>query len=249
MSKEIKKKPQLELNPNVSVDCVIFGFDFDKLNVLVINRSEKEGIQWALPGNLIYDAEHLDEAANRVLEELTGLKKIYLEQIGAFGDPNRISKESDRSWLQSIRAQPEARVITVAYFSLVKMEDYQPQPSSFATSAEWIPVNEIPELAFDHFEILQAAKARLKQMIKIRPIGFNLLPEKFTLSQLHKLYEAILDKPLDKRNFRRKIQKLKIVYSLKEKQSGVPHKPSQLFSFNTEHYLELTQTGYDNFGF
>lgn len=249
MRKEIKKNAALELNPNVSVDCVIFGFDFDKLNVLVINRDGANGVQWALPGNLIYDDEHLDQAANRVLEELTGLQHIYLEQIGAFGDPNRISKESDRSWLQSIRAQPEARVITVAYFSLVKMEDYQPQPSSFAKSAEWIPVNEIKELAFDHFDILQSAKSRLKQMIKIRPIGFNLLPEKFTLSQLHKLYESILDKPLDKRNFRRKIQKLNIVMSLEEKQCGVPHKPSQLFMFDKEHYLQLTQNGFDNFGF
>jgi 8-oxo-dGTP diphosphatase len=247
--KEIKKNAALELNPNVSVDCVFFGFDFDKLNVLVINRDGADGIQWALPGNLIYDDEHLDQAANRVLAELTGLQHIYLEQIGAFGDPNRISKESDRSWLQSIRAQPEARVITVAYFSLVKMEDYQPQASSFAKSAEWIPVNEIKELAFDHFDILQTAKSKLKQMIKIRPIGFNLLPEKFTLSQLHKLYEAILDKPLDKRNFRRKIQKLNIVISMEEKQSGVPHKPSQLFMFDKEHYLLQTQNGFDNFGF
>lgn len=249
MKKEIKKNASLELNPNVSVDCVIFGFDFDKLNVLVINRDNANGIQWALPGNLIYDDERLDQAANRVLEELTGLQHIYLEQIGAFGDPNRVSKESDRSWLESIRDQPDARVITVAYFSLVKMDDYLPHASSFAKSAEWIPINEIKELAFDHFEILQAAKSRLKQMIKIRPIGFNLLPEKFTLSQLHKLYEAILDKPLDKRNFRRKIQKLKIVTSLKEKQSGVPHKPSQLFMFDKNHYLQLMQNGFDNFGF
>lgn len=249
MRKEFKKNQIIELNPNVSVDCVIFGFDFDKLNVMLIDRSEQDRIQWALPGNLIYDDEHLDEAANRVLAELTGLENIYLEQIGAFGDPNRISKESDRSWLQSIRAQPDARVITVAYFSLVKMDDYQPQPSSFAKSAEWIPLNEIRELAFDHYEILQSAKARLKQMIKIRPIGFNLLPEKFTLSQLHKLYEAILEKPLDKRNFRRKVQKLNIVSSLEEKQSGVPHKPSQLFMFDKEQYLQLMQNGFDNFGF
>ena len=121
MRKEIKKNTALELNPNVSVDCVIFGFDFDKLNVLVINRDYANGVQRALPGNLIYDDEHLDQAANRVLEELTGLQHIYLEQIGAFGDPQRISKESDRSWLQSIRAQPDARVITIAYFSFVKM--------------------------------------------------------------------------------------------------------------------------------
>jgi len=188
-------------------------------------------------------------AANRVLDELTGLKNIYLEQVGAFGDPDRIHKESDREWLKSIRAEPEARVITVAYYTLVTMSQYKPQASSFAKNADWVPVNEIKELAFDHFEILQAAKEKLKQKIKIQPIGFNLLPEKFTLSQLHRLYESILDKPLDKRNFRRKIQKLDILTSLREKQRGVPHKPSLLYKFNEEKYQELTQTGFDNFGF
>lgn len=246
------KKIGSELNPNVSVDCVIFGFDLEKLTVLVIDRGEisaENGPRLALPGNLIYDNENLDQAASRVLDELTGLKDIYLEQVGAFGDPFRIHKESDREWLKSIRAQPDARVITVAYFSLVKIEDYQPHPSSFAKNAEWTPVNEITELAFDHFEILQAAKEKLKQKIKIQPIGFNLLPEKFTLSQLHRLYESILDKPLDKRNFRRKIQKLNILSNLKEKQRGVPHKPSSLYEFNEEKYQELTQMGFDNFGF
>lgn len=252
MKKELKKVIQNELNPNVSVDCVIFGFDLEKLTVLLIDRggnTEDRGPRLALPGNLIYNNENLDQAANRVLEELTGLKDIYLEQVGAFGDPNRISKDSDREWLKSIRAEPEARVITVAYFSLVKMPDYMPQASSFAKTAGWASVSEINELAFDHFEILQAAKEKLKQKIKIQPIGFNLLPEKFTLSQLHRLYESVLEKPLDKRNFRRKIQKLDIVISLKEKQRGVPHKPSQLFKFNEEKYQELTQNGFDNFGF
>ena len=246
------KKINSELNPNVSVDCVIFGFDLDQLTVLLIDRGEISsafGPRLALPGNLIYDNENLDMAANRVLDELTGLKNIYLEQVGAFGDPDRIHKESYREWLKSIRAEPEARVITVAYYTLVTMAQYKPQASSFAKNADWVPVNEIKELAFDHFEILQAAKEKLKQKIKIQPIGFNLLPEKFTLSQLHRLYESILDKPLDKRNFRRKIQKLDILTSLREKQRGVPHKPSLLYKFNEEKYQELTQTGFDNFGF
>jgi len=248
----MQKKIVSELNPNVSVDCVIFGFDLEKLNVLVIDRGENqvaENVRLALPGNLIYNNENLEQAAYRVLEELTSLKDIYLEQIGAFGDPNRICKEADRAWLQSIRAEPEARVITVAYFSLVKMEDYMPHAASFAKNAAWIPANEITDLAFDHYDILQAARNKLKEKIKIQPIGFNLLPEKFTLSQLHKLYESILDKDLDKRNFRRKVQKLDILTQLNEKQEGVPHKPSELYKFNEEKYQELTQNGYDNFGF
>ena len=241
-----------QLNPNNSVDCVIFGFDFEQIKVLLIDRGQNLGNsknQRALPGNLIYEDEDLDQAAYRVLEELTGINDIYLEQVGAFGNPNRISKESDLEWLKSIRDQPNARVITAAYYSLVKIDDFIPKPHSFAKKAEWIPLTEIEELAFDHFEILQVAKEKLKQKIKIQPIGFNLLPEKFTLSQLHKLYECILEKPLDKRNFRRKIQKLNILTNLKEKQRGVPHKPSQLYKFNEENYQLLTQNGYDNFGF
>ena len=172
-----------QLNPNNSVDCVIFGFDFEQIKVLLIDRGQNLGNsknQRALPGNLIYEDEDLDQAAYRVLEELTGINDIYLEQVGAFGNPNRISKESDLEWLKSIRDQPNARVITAAYYSLVKIDDFIPKPHSFAKKAEWISITEINELAFDHFEILQVAKEKLKQKIKIQPIGFNLLPEKFT---------------------------------------------------------------------
>ena len=245
-------RKKTDLNPNNSVDCVIFGFDFEQIKVLLIDRGQNLGNSKnlrALPGNLIYEEEDLDEAAYRVLEELTGIRDIYLEQVGAFGNPNRVNKESDREWLKSIRDEPNARVITAAYYSLVKIDDFVPKAHSFAKKAEWIPLTEIEELAFDHFEILQVAKEKLKQKIKIQPIGFNLLPEKFTLSQLHKLYECIFEKTLDKRNFRRKIQKLNILTNLKEKQRGVPHKPSQLYKFNEENYQLLTQNGYDNFGF
>ena len=252
MQENMQKNNNIELNPNVSTDCVIFGFDFEKLNVLLIDRGATSGnksTRLALPGNLIYNNEDLDMAASRVLNELTGLKDIYLEQVGAFGDPDRIHKEADQEWLKSIRAQPEARVITVAYYSLVKMDDYLPQASSFAKSAGWVAVKDIKELAFDHMEILQSALIKLKDKIKTHPIGFNLLPEKFTLGQLHKLYEAIFDKKLDKRNFRRKILKLDILTNLDEKQTGVPHKPSQFFTFNEVNYKKISETGFDNFGF
>ncbi len=241
-----------ELNPNVSADCVIFGFDFEKLNVLIIRRSTdatNKATRMALPGDLIYDTENLDMAASRILKELTGLTNIFMEQVAAFGDPNRIKTPQDQKWLKSIRTQPNARVITVGYYSLVKMEDCSLHASSFAKSAEWIAVNEIEELAFDHMEILQAALKKLKEKIRIQPIGFNLLPEKFTLGQLHKLYEAILDKQIDKRNFRRKILKLDILTSLDEKQKGVAHKPSKFVKFNERKYNKLTETGFDNFSF
>jgi 8-oxo-dGTP diphosphatase len=240
------------LNPHVSADCVIFGFDFEKLNVLIIRRGvegSNKSPRMALPGDLIYDNENLDMAAARILKELTGLEGIYLEQVGAFGDPDRIKTPKDQEWLKSIRSEPEARVITVAYYSLVKMEDCSIHASSFAKSAEWVAVNDIKELAFDHLEILKAASQKLKAKIATQPIGFNLLPEKFTLGQLHKLYEAILEKKIDKRNFRRKILKLNILTSLEEKQKGVAHKPSKFVKFNEQNYKKLCKTGFDNFAF
>ncbi len=240
-----------KLNPRVSCDCVVFGFDDNTLKVLLIER-ENNGTSIskpALPGDLIFEDESLDEAAQRVLKELTGLGEIFLEQLGAFGDPNRLKKEEDQAWLKKVRQSPEERVITIAYFALVNISNYSPQPSSFAKSASWVSIDKVPELAFDHSQIFLAAVKQLQTKIKIKPIGFNLLPQKFTLFQLHKLYEAILGKELDKRNFRRKILKLHLVEPLNEKQTGVSHKPSRFFTFNTEKYQQLAEEGYDNFGF
>lgn len=247
-----KTSSKAQLNPNISADCVIFGYDFDQLKVLIIRRGtnvNSKTTRMALPGDLIYDTENLDEAASRILNELTGLEGIYLEQVGAFGDPNRIKTKGDQEWLKSIRAEPEARVVTVAYFSLVKMADCNLQPASFAMSAEWVAVHDIKELAFDHFDILQAALKKLKEKLDTHPIGFNLLPEKFTIGQLHKLYEAILDKKIDKRNFRRKIIKLNILTNLNEKQTGVAHKPSRFVKFNEKNYRKLCEKGFNNFSF
>jgi 8-oxo-dGTP diphosphatase len=239
------------LNNGISADCVIFGFDFEKIQVLLIEResSNSKTPEYALPGDLIYDDENLDQAADRVLKELTGLTDIFLEQLGAFGDPNRLNKDADRKWLQSVRANPDVRVITVAYFALVNLRSFNPRPSHFARNVVWKPLNEIKELAFDHLDILNAAKRRLKINLDLRPIGFNLLPEKFTLTQLHKLYEAIQGKEIDKRNFRRKMAKLQIVERLNDKQKGVPHKPSNYYSFDLENYNKLVEEGFNNFGF
>ncbi|PWL31339.1 MAG: NUDIX hydrolase [Fluviicola sp. XM-24bin1] len=243
---------QNNLNNGISVDCVIFGFDFEKLQILLIEREpgkKDNPLDYALPGDLIYNDENLDQAANRVLKELTGLENIYLEQSAAFGSLDRTQRESDRAWLESVRDQPDLRVITISYYSLVNINAFDPKPSSFASKLVWKPVAEIEDLAFDHFDILNQALDNLRNRLKIRPIGFNLLPEKFTLSQLHKLYEAILGRELDKRNFRRKMAKLDLVVRLDEKQQGVPHKPSNFYKFNTENYQKLIEEGYDNFGF
>lgn len=245
----MEKKHQL--NSRISVDCVILGFDSEGLKVLLIERNpviDNELVQ-ALPGDLIFDDEDLDKAAQRVLFELTGLKDIYLEQIGAFGSQERLSKPEDRKWLEAVRKFPDERVITVAYYSLVNKALYSPQASSFAKNAVWMPIEDVQSLAFDHFEILQTGLRKLRSKATIQPIGFNLLPEKFILSDLHKLYESILGRELDKRNFRRKINKLGLVESLNEKQIGVPHKPSYIYKFNEENYQRLVDDGFDNFGF
>ncbi|MBI1307580.1 MAG: NUDIX domain-containing protein [Bacteroidetes bacterium] len=226
------------INPNVSVDNVILGFDGSDMKVLLIERTPDEKIEdfLALPGDLIYEDEGLDDAAARVLYELTGLKNIFLEQFFTFGSPNRISKKEDLDWLKKIRAHPEARVITVAYYSLVKIEDYKPTPSGFASNAIWVPIHKVPQLAFDHNEIFDKAIEFLKRKIYHEPVGFELLPEKFTLAQLQRLYEIILHTRMDKRNFRRKILKAQFVVPLQEKQTGVAHKPAMLYKFDKKKF-------------
>lgn len=229
------------LNPNVSVDCTVFGFDGDNLKVLLIDRGSKikqnnGGKLYALPGNLIRNDEKLMDAANRVLNELTGLHDIFLEQFGSFGDPNRLTKESDLEWLKSIRAEPDARVITVAYYSLIRSDQFELSANGFAQDAIWHDIENLPKLGFDHKEIIEAALKELKFKSKYQPLGFELLPEKFTLGQLQKLYEAILGTELDKRNFRRKILKMSFLVPLEEKQIGVPHKPARFYTFDKDKY-------------
>ena len=234
---------EFKVNPNVSVDCVIFGFDNNDLKVLLIERfpgdnSDSSDESLALPGNLILEHEDLDQAAKRVLKELTDLGNMYLEQFGTFGNPNRLSKPEDKRWLQATREIPEARVITVSYYSLVRLENYDPHASSFAKNAVWVNVDQVGNLAFDHNEILNKAIKVLKKDMDRIPAGFELMPEKFTLSALQRLYEVILQTTLDKRNFRRKILKTGIIKPLKEKQEGVNHKPARFYKFNKK-YTEM----------
>ncbi len=234
---------QPQINPNVSVDCAIFSFDGSELEVLLIERmageTTVEDDLLALPGNLIYQDENLDQAANRVLFELTGLENIFLEQVYSFGDPARITKQKDQDWLKKIRAHPEARVITVAYTSLVKKSNLKVSPSSFARKALWVKVKDVPQLAFDHNEIFTKALDFLKQKIYLQPLGYELLPERFTLAQLQKLYEAILDDSFDKRNFRRKILRTSFIVPLDEKQQGVAHKPARLYRFDKSQFHQI----------
>lgn len=244
---------KLELNPHVSVDCVIFGYDFKELKVLLIERnyerspktSRRQKItDWLLPGDLVRDDENLDASARRVLKELTGLDNIYLEQFYAFGAPDRVRKKPDIEWLKSIRAHPEARVITIGYLALVRLEDYVPTPHSFARKSTWVPLKKVPSLAFDHNLILEKALETLRHRLKYTDVAFELMPKKFTISNLQYLYEAIADKKLDKRNFRRKLKNLKLLTPLKEKQQGVAHKPAMVYRYNPKAFKNLQKELY-----
>ncbi len=221
---------------DISVDCVVFGFDEEQLKVLLIEQMPPEDTasiekRYALPGDLLLVDEGLDEAVSRVLMQLTSLENLYMEQFQTFGNPDRVSGLKDQEWLRAFRQNPEARVVTVGYYSLVKMEDYNPKADSFASETVWMNLSDVPQLAFDHNQILETALESLREKIKYHPIGFELLPAKFTLSQLQQLNETVLGDQLDKRNFRRKVQKMDSVVALDEKQKGVVHKPARLYAY------------------
>jgi 8-oxo-dGTP diphosphatase len=241
---------QKGLIPNVSVDCVVFGFDFTNLNLLLIERNISiDGINYAdlkFPGDLMRLDEDLDESAARILKENTGLSNIYLRQFKCFGSPERLlRKPRDLEWLRQID-HPEVHVITIAYYSLIDTSETSNSDLVLSDNARWYPVNEVSDLAMDHIDILNEALEYLRIELLNKPIGFELLPDKFTLSQMQKLYEVILGTTFDKRNFRKKISSMKYLIPLEEKQVGVAHKPARLYIFNREVY---NKTKKDNFDF
>jgi len=213
------------------VDCVVFGFDEGDLKVLLIQRgiAPFKG-RWALPGGFVRVDETLEDAARRELEEETGLKRIFLEQLYTFGALNR---------------DPRERVVSVVYYALVKLSDHRARAATDAANAEWFPISKVPKLAFDHANILATALARLKGKVRYEPIGFELLPSRFTLSQLQHLYEAVLGTVLDKRNFRKKVLGFGLLVPLKETQMTGPHRPAQLFRFDAEKYNKLKKRGFN----
>lgn len=217
--------------PALTTDCVVFGFDEGELKVLLIQRDlEPFKGRWAFPGGFVHVDEPLDEAARRELAEETGIARIYLEQLYTFGEVNR---------------DPRDRVITVAYYALVKLSDYRVKPGSDAHRAAWFSVVDIPPLAFDHDHILGIALRRLKGKVRYEPIGFELLPAKFTLSQLQHLYEVILEQELDKRNFRKKILDMRLLIELDEIQEDVAHRAARLYRFDERNYRELKKQGFN----
>ncbi len=231
----------MKIIPNISVDCVVFGFDFERLNVLLEERKLKDPKtgeyiinDFTITGYHVYEGESLDIAAIKTLQNKTGIKDIYLEQFYAFGEVDRISNPQDKLWIEHTKLNIAERVFTVGYFSLV--DSRAVNPTTEHTTARWFPVNELPPLAFDHEEIIAKALQSLRAKVRIEPIIFELLPEKFTISQLQKAFECILGIVLDRRNFRKKVLQMKYVIPLEEKQKGVAHKPAQVFIFSKDVY-------------
>lgn len=216
--------------PALTVDCVVFGLDDDDLKVLLMRR----GLQpfqgrWALPGGFVRVDEALEEAARRELAEETGLDRVFLEQLYTFGDLDR---------------DPRERVVSVAYYALVKLSDHRVRAATDATEAAWFPVTDPPALAFDHDHVLDVALTRLKGKVRYQPIGFELLPPKFTLRQLQRLYEQILETPLDKRNFRKKVLSMGLLEETDEIEQDVAHRAARLYRFDKQRYRELTKKGF-----
>ena len=221
-----------EIIDALSIDCVIFGFKEAQLSVLIVKHGQgsTKG-QWALPGGWINYNESLDEAAKRILTAQTSVENIFLEQFHTFGDTDRF---------------PDKRVITVCYYALVNIEKVELHAGSSVSEVKWFTISTIPEMAFDHNKIFTKCFTHLQRKVQHEPIGFNLLPQKFTLLQLQQLYEAILGKKLDKPNFRRKLMKMNLLVSCKEKQKDVSHRAAQLYKFDKKVYDRLVK---DEFAF
>jgi 8-oxo-dGTP diphosphatase len=219
--------------PGLAVDAAVFGFDDQDLKILLIQRAiEPFKGKWALPGGFVRMEESLEDAVRRELGEETGLAEVFLEQLYTFGRVNR---------------DPRGRIVSVAYFALVKLADHQVRAATDARNAAWFALSDVPPLAFDHAEILEVAHRRLQAKVRYQPIGFELLPRAFTLSQLQHLYETILERPLDKRNFRKKILSLgggELLKETGELEQDVSHRAARLFSFNQKKYQALERRGF-----
>ncbi|MFD2200703.1 NUDIX hydrolase [Shivajiella indica] len=233
----------IELVPQLTLDCVIFGFHDNVLKILLLKWKGTD--LWSLPGGVIRQNESLDEAAIRVLKERTGMDKIFLRQFYTFGkvqryDTNDIQKQlahviDPKLWYQ--------RAISIGYYALVDYEEVFPNPDHLSDECAWWDLSDVPQLLFDHGEILEKALHALRLELSFQPIGLNLLPEKFTMPDMMRMYEAILGKKIDPRNFQKKILNSGIVVKLKEVKKGVAHKSPFLYKFEEKRYKEVLKEG------
>ncbi len=216
--------------PALAVDCVVFGFDEGDLKLLLIERAlEPFAGSWALPGGFVEMDETLHSAALRELQEETGLYDVFLEQLHTFGDPDR---------------DPRERVVSVAYFALVRLKDHLARPESDANRASWFPVARLPALAFDHAAIIEMALRRLKERIRSEPIGLNLLPPAFTLSEIQHLYEVVLQRRLDKKKFRKKMLTMGLLTENRQMRKQV-RRTGRLYRFHKPKYKKLLTKGFN----
>ncbi len=212
----------------VAIDCIIFGFDKEQLKLLLIKRDfEPERGHWSLMGGFLKGCEHLHQGAHRILYDLTGLKNIYLEQLHAFGEVTR---------------DPVERTLSVAHYALIDIEAHAFELSE-DYSASWFPIQELPDLIFDHNDMVKAALDRLQYKASHEAIGFELLPDKFTLPELQKLYECIYGRPLDKRNFRRRILSMDVLINTGEKEKSSSKKGAYLYTFDQSKFNKLQREG------
>lgn len=207
----------------ISVDCIIFGFSGGELSLLLLKRNfEPARGEWSLMGGFVQENESVDEAAKRVLTELTGLDEVYMEQVGAFGNVHR---------------DPGGRVVSIAYYALVNINEYDRELVR-QHNAFWININELPPLIFDHSAMVEKARALMQQKASTKPIGFNLLPSLFTLSQLQSLYEAIYGEPLDKRNFRKRVAEMNYIEKTDKIDKTGSKRGAALYQFNENAYKQ-----------
>jgi len=223
---ELQKYPR----PSVTVDCVVFGYDGDVVSLLLINRKEEPFKNaWTLPGGFLYLEETPEATAQRILKDKTGLTHLFLEQLYTFGELSR---------------DPRGRVLSIAYYTLVNPRLFKLVAGEAATGAQWFNVADMPETGFDHQEIISTALQRLKAKVTYQPIGFELLEKKFTLTELQFLYEAILQRPIDKRNFRKRMLESKVIRPTGEKRTGLKNRSPELFAFDEKQYKKLAKEGY-----
>ena len=221
--------PSLFERPLLTVDLVVFTVHEGTLKLLLIERGEPpfEG-RWALPGGFVRPNESIDETARRELQEETGVHDIYLEQLYTFGEPDR---------------DPRARVVTIAYFAIIASDRQELRASADAADADWFPLSRLPKLAFDHNRIVEYAVERLRNKLEYTTVGFQLLPERFTLTELQQVYEVILDKRLDKRNFRKKVLSLDVIQETGETKMDGIHRPAKLYRFSEARFMKLRDRG------
>jgi 8-oxo-dGTP diphosphatase len=236
--------------PCISIDCVIFGFHDNQLKLLLLEIANFGG--YGLPAGFIYKEEHIDDSAKRILCERTGLQDIFLQQFYIFGDPHRCDDNITKTVFEKeqIKAPQNnwllQRFLTIGYYALVDFEKVNATPDYFSEGCEWHDISKLPPLAMDHAYIVQKALFTLRTHLRYEPLGYNLLPAKFTMPELQSLYETILDQKLDRRNFQRKMLSYGILKRLKEQRKGVAHKAPYLYSFDLRKYHTALEEGFQS---